>query len=155
MKIPWLSSPRHTASRRVAGIFLSFLTAVLTIALLSPAQEPPPIPRESSDSLDGAVIFRQHCATCHGTDARGHGPMSMALKHGAPDLTRISQRNNGKFPAERVRETIEGTKPEGPGHGSREMPVWGPVFHEIEWDRDLGNVRIEAITKYLQTLQQK
>jgi mono/diheme cytochrome c family protein len=154
MKTPQFSL-RRAATWQLAGTISFSLLAALVVVLLAAAQEPPPVPRTELNSLEGATIFKQHCATCHGMDARGHGPMSMALKHGAPDLTRISQRNGGKFPAQRVRETIEGAGLSASAHGNREMPVWGPIFHEIEWDRDLGNVRIEAITKYLETLQQK
>jgi hypothetical protein len=40
-------------------------------------------------------------------------------------------------------------------HGSREMPVWGPVFHQIENDQDLGYVRLQNVTEYLISIQQK
>jgi hypothetical protein len=42
-----------------------------------------------------------------------------------------------------------------PAHGSKAMPIWGPLFHEIEFDQDLGNVRLENVTKYLESIQQK
>jgi len=42
-----------------------------------------------------------------------------------------------------------------PAHGSKEMPIWGPIFHEIEFDRDLGIVRLENVIKYLESIQQK
>jgi hypothetical protein len=29
------------------------------------------------------------------------------------------------------------------------MPILGSVFHEIEFDQDLGNVRLESVTNYL------
>jgi len=31
----------------------------------------------------------------------------------------------------------------------------GPIFHEIDFDRDLGNVRVENIAKYLESIQRK
>jgi hypothetical protein len=31
------------------------------------------------------------------------------------------------------------------------MPILGSVFHEIEFDQDLGNVRLESVTKYLES----
>jgi len=40
-------------------------------------------------------------------------------------------------------------------HGSREMPVWGPVFHQIQNDQDLGFVRLQNVTEYLISIQQK
>src|SRR5260221_7614715 len=38
-------------------------------------------------------------------------------------------------------------------HGSREMPIWGPIFHQIERDQDLGEIRLQNVTKYLESIQ--
>jgi len=38
-------------------------------------------------------------------------------------------------------------------HGSSEMPVWGPVFHRVERDQDLGLLRINNLMKYLGSIQ--
>jgi hypothetical protein len=82
--------------------------------------------------------------------------VSKALKGAVPDLTRLSRRNGGTFPALHVRNTITfGTDDLLSAHGSKEMPIWGPIFHEIEFDRDLGNVRLETVTKYLESIQRK
>jgi mono/diheme cytochrome c family protein len=105
--------------------------------------------------LEGAQIFQHHCATCHGSDARGHGPTSSALKHSSPDLTLISQRNDGKFPYQRVKEIIEGKQPAPLAHGDQEMPIWGPIFHQVEADQDWGEVRLDAVTRHLASIQQK
>jgi mono/diheme cytochrome c family protein len=106
--------------------------------------------------VGGASIFRNYCAACHGLEGRGNGPVSKALKREVPDLTRLSQRNDGAFPAIHVRTTIMfGADDLLPAHGSKEMPIWGPIFHEIEFDRDLGNVRLENVTKYLESIQRK
>src|SRR3972149_9167430 len=53
-------------------------------------------------SMNGRTLFMAYCATCHGADARGNGPVAPALKTQPPDLTLISKRNNGKFPQEQV-----------------------------------------------------
>jgi len=82
--------------------------------------------------------------------------VSKALKPAVPDLTRLSQRNRGAFPAIHVRTTIMfGADELLLAHGSREMPIWGPIFHAIEFDRDLGNVRLENVTRYLESIQRK
>jgi mono/diheme cytochrome c family protein len=103
-------------------------------------------------TVDGAEIFHQYCATCHGVTGTGNGPVARDLKHKVPDLTRIARRSGGKFPAERIRSIIEGTETLA-GHGTREMPIWGPIFHHIGVDRDLGNVRTDNVTKYIKSLQ--
>jgi mono/diheme cytochrome c family protein len=106
--------------------------------------------------VDGASIFGNYCAACHGLDGRGNGPASKALKQEVPDLTRLSLRNHGAFPAIHVRTIIMfGADDLLPAHGSKEMPIWGPMFHEIEFDQDLGNVRLENVTKYLESIQRK
>ena len=106
--------------------------------------------------VDGASIFGNYCAACHGLDGRGNGPVSKALKQEVPDLTRLSLRNDGAFPAIHVRTVITfGGDDLLPAHGSKEMPIWGPTFHQIEFDQDLGNVRLENVTKYLESIQRK
>lgn len=105
-------------------------------------------------SVDGAVIFRDYCASCHGVDGKGQGPVAPALRSKVPDLTLIMRRAAGEFPRVRIRNIIEGT--ESPvAHGSREMPVWGPVFHQIDADQDLGNVRVDNLATYIQSIQRK
>ena len=107
------------------------------------------------ESLEGRFLFRAYCAACHGADGKGGGPAASSLKTPPPDLTLISRRNGGKFPTVRVQKTISGEGVVTSPHGSREMPVWGPIFGQIAWDQDLGNVRIYNLTKYIESLQQK
>jgi len=129
----------------------------LSAALLAVAQkqEQEKTTSPSRNPIEGPKIFRYYCAACHGTDGRGHGPPSVALKHAVSDLTLISQRKGGKFPYEHVKGIIEGKQPGPLAHGDREMPIWGPIFHEVESDQDWGEVRLDAITKYPQSIQQK
>jgi mono/diheme cytochrome c family protein len=105
-------------------------------------------------SVKGPDLFRAHCAACHGPDAKGNGPMASALKAKVPDLTVLAKNNGGQFPSARVRRTITGDDVLA-SHGSREMPVWGPIFHQIESDQDFGNVRLQNLVKYLESIQQK
>jgi mono/diheme cytochrome c family protein len=138
--------------RRVPMLAVVSMAALIVWATAQPANHIPPILRP----VDGASIFRNYCATCHGLDGRGDGPVSKALKGEVPDLTGLSQRNGGAYPAVHVRNTVLfGTDTLLPAHGSKEMPIWGPIFHEIEFDRDLGHVRLENITRYLESIQRK
>lgn len=79
--------------------------------------------------------------------------MAASLRVPPPDLTRISARNGGTFPLARISRIISGEEPPRSGHGSHEMPVWGPVFSQVEADRDLGRVRIDNLARHLQQLQ--
>lgn len=72
-----------------------------------------------------------------------------------PDLTLIAQRNDGRFPAEQVFETIDGRR-ELPSHGTREMPVWGFSFQAAGLDTDQEDevrARINSLTRYLESIQ--
>jgi mono/diheme cytochrome c family protein len=72
--------------------------------------------------LDGAKIFRSYCASCHGVNGSGDGPVAAALRTKVPALTTLARRNHGAFPAARVRRIIAGDEDHA-AHGSREMPI--------------------------------
>ena len=103
-------------------------------------------------SLEGHELYQAYCAVCHGKEAKGDGPMARALKTAPPDLTRIAARNRGMFPLQRVQDIISGES-EVNAHGTREMPLWGPIFSRVAWDQDLGRVRVFNLAKYLETIQ--
>ena len=134
----------------VLVVYWLALSAVLASAQKSDQQPPPVRP------VDGANIFQDFCTSCHGRDGRGNGPVSRNLRQTLPDLTTLSRRNGGKFPASRVRSKLMfGGDQTSPAHGSQAMPIWGPIFHQIEFDQDLGNVRLENVTKYLESIQRR
>jgi mono/diheme cytochrome c family protein len=137
-----------------------FLTILFMLSLLpaSPLRNPPTNSAPGASvhiPLEGARIFETQCASCHGSDGRGHGPASAVLKEQLEDLTLILKRNGGKYPEQRVKDFIEGKQPGPLAQGSREMPIWGPIFHQVEADQDWGEVRLAAVTKYLESIQQK
>lgn len=103
-------------------------------------------------SMKGPDLYRTYCASCHGLDAKGDGPAAASLKAKVPDLTLLAERNDGMFPAAKVRKVISGDDLVA-SHGSREMPIWGPIFHQVEEDVDRGNIRLENLVKYLDSIQ--
>jgi mono/diheme cytochrome c family protein len=105
-------------------------------------------------SIQGPALYNAYCSSCHGTDAKGSGPMAKSLKLPPADLTRISSRNGGTFPLARVSRIISGEEQLPRGHGTSEMPVWGPIFSRVDSDQDLGRVRIDNLARYLRDLQQ-
>jgi len=108
--------------------------------------------------MPGSELFRVFCASCHGPEAHGDGPVAQTLKSKVPDLTRIAARNGGTFPKERVRETIDGQKAPRT-HGTREMPVWGWDFYAIDRHdperRARVNEMIGRLVDYLESIQRK
>ena len=135
------------------------ICAVFFLALQPAPQESQAKPEKDQPvqlirSLEGADLFHSYCAPCHGADAKGRGPAAAALNSNVPDLTLISKRNGGVFPAKWVERIIAGDEAML-AHGSRDMPIWGPIFHQVQEDRDFGNIRLHNLTKYLETIQQK
>jgi mono/diheme cytochrome c family protein len=127
------------------------------ISALMPAQKKvdPQEDPKLIDSLEGRDLFRAYCAVCHGTDAKGSGPMAGSLKTGPADLTKIAARNQGQFPFVRVQRIISGDEAMSSSHGPREMPIWGPVFSVVTRDQDFGKVRIYNLARYLEGIQVK
>jgi mono/diheme cytochrome c family protein len=132
------------------------LLLVLTFAVAGASKQTQPTADEQFtpliNSVKGPDLFRAYCASCHGLDAKGTGPAARALKAEVPDLTVLTRNNRGQFPTLRVRQMIMGDQVVA-AHGSREMPIWGPIFHQIEEDQDFGNVRLANLVKYLESIQ--
>jgi mono/diheme cytochrome c family protein len=126
-----------------------------TLMSLGLAQQPKPDPETVRliDSVDGHALYNAYCAVCHGTDARGSGPMARSFKVQPPDLTRIAARSGGAWSQARVERIISGEEPRPGGHGTRAMPVWGPIFSQVAWDQDLGRLRIHNLANYIAHLQ--
>lgn len=150
-----------TSRRALAGLQMKWVSliafAVVTAAgmALLLAQTPVAPVQPLIGSIRGDNLFRAYCASCHGIEAKGNGPLAGWLKVHPSDLTRIAARNGGKFPLERVDRIISGEEALPSGHGTRAMPVWGPVFSEISRDQDLGRVRIDNLAGYLRDIQGK
>ena len=97
-----------------------------------------------------------YCATCHGIDAKGNGPSAAALKVRPANLTTISRRNGGTFPKARIEAFVTvGDQGAVPAHGSREMPVWGPIFRALDPNDTAIRTRVLNIVEYVESLQVK
>jgi mono/diheme cytochrome c family protein len=102
----------------------------------------------------GSYLFKTYCATCHGTTARGDGPLAASMVRRPPNLTEIAKRNKGTYPSELVYKVIDG-RTKVSGHGGPDMPVWGDAFMRTADNADEASVkhRIQALVDYLETIQ--
>jgi mono/diheme cytochrome c family protein len=101
-------------------------------------------------------MYASYCAVCHGTSGTGNGPAALAMKAPPADLTALSRKNQGVFPADQINSVLRfGLK--NPSHGSADMPIWGILMgtlHPASPDeRMVINQRIVNLTNYLKELQ--
>jgi hypothetical protein len=124
----------------------------------------------AQDTDVGRTEYLSNCASCHGIDAKGDGPVSKELKTHPTDLTVLAKKNKGVFPLNSVSRIIDGRDPIG-SHGTREMPVWGyrfvpPKHYDLKLADDfvysppaspeaVVQGRILAVIDYLNRIQEK
>jgi mono/diheme cytochrome c family protein len=135
-----------TTRDRFLRFFLA--SAVLTGALLT--AEIRAAGEDQGSPAQGSYLFKTYCASCHGTSARGDGPLAENLRRPPANLTEIAKRNN---PRDLVYRIIDGRQ-KVPGHGGPDMPVWGDAFMRTA-DATEASVqqRIQVLVDYLETLQ--
>ena len=151
---------KRRPSLKLATVVAAFVAGIVMLApgMVSPAaaQAPASAPaqEEMKQSVPGGEVYRTYCASCHGTAARGDGPLASSMRRKPANLTEIATRNGGQFPSELVFKVIDGRE-RVRGHGGPDMPVWGDAFAR---SRDGGDeVRVKAVIKslveYLESIQ--
>lgn len=112
-------------------------------------------PIKQTNPASGKEMYIQYCAPCHGADGKGDGPAASAMKAPPTDLTQLTKKHDGKFPANRISSTLKFGGGPGP-HGSADMPVWGPLFQSLDKFHDaVVQQRISNLVSYVETLQAK
>ena len=148
----------------IASFLKWLMTASLAAGMAGAAQ--------AQDADVGKSEYQSSCASCHGADGKGNGPLREQLKVPPSDLTVLARKNNGTFPAAALYQTIDGSKAV-PAHGSRDMPIWGERFNPIvslphsvdpsywklagpeQSPEVVVRKRISAVIDYLGRIQQK
>jgi len=130
---------------------------IICWGVLAVGQEPGKVIQHTTVKLtspaSGRAMYTSYCAVCHGVDGKGGGPAADALKTPPADLTVLSQKNGGKFPAAHVATVIGGESNVG-AHGTKEMPVWGPVFRQLGHGSTAEyQQRITNLTEYVKSFQ--
>jgi mono/diheme cytochrome c family protein len=137
--------------------------AIVALAMIAMAQQAAPsqekvikhVPVKQTSAADGQEMFNSYCAVCHGTDGKGAGPAASALKVAPTDLTALTTKNGGKYPSLHVSSVLRG-EGELPAHGSKDMPVWGPLFRHLSQGHDAEvQQRIANLNQYVESIQKK
>ena len=140
-----------------------FGAAVLALAVFAMAQQASEkqdkvikhVPVKPTSAASGKEMYTNYCAVCHGTDGTGNGPAASALKTAPTDLTGLAAKSGGKYPAMHVSSVLRG-EAELPAHGSKDMPVWGPLFRHLSQGHDAEvQQRIANLNKYIDSIQKK
>jgi mono/diheme cytochrome c family protein len=101
-------------------------------------------------------MYATYCAACHGTNGTGNGPAASALKTQPTDLTTLSQKNGGAFPADHIASVLR-LGVATPAHGTAEMPIWGDLLPSVSsGSKDTATEvqqRILNLTNYLKKMQ--
>jgi mono/diheme cytochrome c family protein len=132
---------------RAIGLAVS-MTAMLAVWSL-------PTSAGQGNSVTGYDLFKSYCVACHGTDARGTGPLATSLAKKPADLTALAGTNGGTFPSDMIGRIIDGRNPVK-GHGGGDMPVWGEALLRTQagaGSEDAVKERIDALVDYLRTVQ--
>jgi mono/diheme cytochrome c family protein len=128
-------------------------TTVVGIGLLLFAQSFPAVTQGANKQDPGQKLFMQYCASCHGLDGKGGGPVAASLKTTIPDLTTIEKRE-GKFNQMRIQNIISGEIGVA-AHGEKGMPVWGFIFRHKAGGQSAATLNIFALAGYIKSIQQK
>lgn len=106
---------------------------------------------EDAQKFHGDYEFATFCATCHGTEGMGDGPMASVLKVAPSNLTLLSKNNGDVFPYESTFAMIEG-RVTADAHG-RDMPVWGERYR-LNRAEPIVRARVLELVTYIKGLQQ-
>lgn len=113
------------------------------------------IPAQRTAANDGQQMYTSYCAPCHGQDGKGNGPVAPAMKTQPTDLTQLMRNNHGKYPDTHVVAVLEFGS-ELSAHGSATMPVWGPIFGNMNRTHlQEKQLRISNLAHYLESIQER
>lgn len=108
-------------------------------------------------SETGAALYARNCSGCHGADGRGRGVIAPYLKATVRDLTLITARAGGTFPADAVFRIIDGQSSDAQVTERRHMPIWGYEFFGDDADDRVAHDRsvhqVKRLVQYLRSIQ--
>jgi mono/diheme cytochrome c family protein len=106
------------------------------------------------DVAQGRALYLQYCASCHGRNADGKGPVARALSTPPANLRLLWERYGNPLPEDQIARFIDG-RADVKAHGPRDMPVWGEVWQNPKSPAGEHKVeeRIAQLLAYLQSIQ--
>ena len=126
--------------------------AILTAAALAACAQTVSMP----DASEGAVLYAENCAQCHGASGTGDGPWAAGMTPPPADLTQLTM--DSTFPRAHVLSVIDGyDRTDLPG---KEMPEFGLLLEGDTVPVDVGDGvltptprPLAALMAYLESIQ--
>jgi mono/diheme cytochrome c family protein len=133
---------------KLLALVLLALSAVFAAGQSGSQDEP------ATKAARGRITYRIYCSNCHGAEGHGDGRLAPLLHVMPTDLTRLTGKD-GTFPAERVRQSIDG-RADIAAHGLREMPVWGDVFQDPTGTPEgeaASRAKVDDLVEFVRSIQ--
>ena len=154
--------PKRALHSRVNHSTVLFaVLATIALVFIAAAQEKvanvKTVPIAYTNPVSGSEMYTVYCAACHGATGNGNGPAASVFTKPPTNLTMLAKNNNGKYPAEYVRDVLKFGTPVR-AHGNIQMPVWNTLFRSLNPIDDSGAVtqlRIHNLVEYIQSIQAK
>ncbi|HBV55944.1 MAG TPA: cytochrome C [Rhodobacteraceae bacterium] len=115
------------------------------------------VEQEMPEASEGAALYAENCAICHGPLARGDGPIAAGLSPKPSDLTKITRRAGDTFPRAAVLSKIDGYTKQPK---DAQMPEFGLLLRGATVPVDVGGNQpspvprpLAALLAYLETIQ--
>ena len=130
----------HLIKRSIAALCIILLTCGIAMA-------------GSTDVAQGKAIYLQYCASCHGPNGEGNGPLAPMLTTPPANLRKLYQRYGNPLPEDQIARFIDG-RSDVRLHGPRDMPVWGERFYvDANGNAQEVKSRIAKLVAFLQSIQ--
>jgi mono/diheme cytochrome c family protein len=135
----------------MSGLRSCALGAILI--LLAPVALGADAPKPDAAVEIGRDAYQRYCASCHGPNADGNGPLASLIRTAPSDLRRLAQRYGSPLDVDAIAKYVDG-RSEVPVHGRKGMPVWGERFDPAEGGTETRvHPQVRAIVAYLATIQ--
>ncbi len=110
----------------------------------------------ADDVTRGRALYLRNCASCHGVNGDGRGPVAPALKTPPADLRLLSRRYGDPLPVDEIARFIDG-RADIAAHGPRDMPVWGDQVWQYSHGKGPSSQVTSAVADlvaYLESIQE-
>jgi mono/diheme cytochrome c family protein len=111
----------------------------------------------SKDVAEGHGYFLRYCASCHGVDGTGNGPVARTLSTPPANLRLLADKFGMPLPTARLAQVIDG-RDAIRAHGTHDMPVWGEQLYASgagnKGEAGIGAV-LAKIVAYLNSIQDR